>query len=87
VAVGERFLQRVDAPRLLDDVDRADRPPRRDVVRSLGFSADDPEVGEAEILHRPRGGSDISGFERLDEDDPDVHGGSIIAAVQSDESA
>src|SRR5829696_7346703 len=31
--------------------------------------ADDPEVGEAEVLHHPRGGADVSRLARLDQND------------------
>ena len=71
--IGERLLQGCKMPRGLHDIRAAFRPPLRGIARDLRARADDRQVGEAEILHRPRGGADVSCLVRLDEDDAQSH--------------
>jgi hypothetical protein len=80
MALRQRLGERIDARRVLHHVDRPDRPPRRDIVGALGLAADDPEVGEPEVLHGARRGADVARLERLDQDDADVHCAVIMAA-------
>jgi Zn-dependent protease/CBS domain-containing protein len=73
MAVGERLLERVDSGGTIDDIDRSHGPPGGDAVRPLDLPPDDPEIGEAEVLHGTRCGTDIPRFHRFDQDDPYLH--------------
>src|SRR5205823_3399277 len=78
VHAGERLGERVDAADRLHDVGRSLRPPLGNVIEPLRARSGDPEVAEAEVLHRPRRGADVPRLVRLDEDDAEVQAGSAI---------
>ena len=74
MTIDERFLERVDARRVLDDVDRADRPPADTLsVRSVLPPTIQRSVKPKFFIARAAAPT-LPGLQRLDEDDAYLHG-------------
>src|SRR5438105_7166428 len=63
-------MQRRREAGMFDYVIRAAGPPSGHWMQ-LGMLTNDPEIGEAEVLHHPRRRADVAGLARLDKDDAD----------------
>jgi hypothetical protein len=68
VRAGDGLLQGRGESRVREQVIRTARPPSRH-RQQLGMFADDPQIVEAEVLHRARDRADIAGFFRFDQYD------------------
>ncbi len=66
VHIREGVLQRLEMLRRLHDIRAAFGPPLRRIACDLRTRAGDRQFAESEILHRPRGGADVSRLVRLD---------------------